>query len=184
MAQAFKNGREDVQDESGSGQSRTQMRDANVDRIRTFMRSDRKLGVRLIAEEFTMNREIMTRNVSFLNKKSITKMEHPSYSPHLVPCNFWLFPKFKKKNALKGQTLGDIADIQCNVMLWRGIPEDDSQDCFQQWHRRLTKCTASQGDFQATNCEVLQAKRVLLKTVGWKASTKVDGSKSDIRPIL
>jgi hypothetical protein len=32
----------------------------------------------------------------FLAKKSITKMDHPTYSPDLTPCDFWLFPKFKK----------------------------------------------------------------------------------------
>jgi len=34
----------------------------------------------------------------FLAKNSITKMDHPFYSPDLAPCNFWLFPKLK--NAL------------------------------------------------------------------------------------
>jgi len=33
----------------------------------------------------------------FLAKNSITKMDHPPYSPDLVPCDFWLFPKLKKK---------------------------------------------------------------------------------------
>jgi histone-lysine N-methyltransferase SETMAR len=36
----------------------------------------------------------------FLAKKSITKIDHPPYSPDLAPCDFWLFPKLK--NALKG----------------------------------------------------------------------------------
>jgi histone-lysine N-methyltransferase SETMAR len=32
----------------------------------------------------------------FLAKKSITKMEHPPYSPDLALCDFWLFRKLKK----------------------------------------------------------------------------------------
>ena len=32
----------------------------------------------------------------FLAKKSITKMDHPPYSPDLAPCDFWLFLKLKK----------------------------------------------------------------------------------------
>jgi len=36
----------------------------------------------------------------FLAKKSITEVEHPSYSPDLTPNDFWLFPKIK--SALKG----------------------------------------------------------------------------------
>ncbi|XP_033608897.1 protein GVQW3-like [Cryptotermes secundus] len=46
----FKEGRKDVQDDPRSGT------DANVDRVRILVCSDRKLGVRLIAE-FNMNRE-------------------------------------------------------------------------------------------------------------------------------
>jgi len=32
----------------------------------------------------------------FLAMNSITKMDHPPYSPALAPCDFWLFPKLKK----------------------------------------------------------------------------------------
>jgi hypothetical protein len=38
----------------------------------------------------------------FLANKSITKMDHPPYSPDLAPCDFWLFPKLK--NAVTGQS--------------------------------------------------------------------------------
>jgi len=31
----------------------------------------------------------------FLAKNSITKMDHPPYTPDLVPCDFCLFPKLK-----------------------------------------------------------------------------------------
>ena len=49
----------------------------------------------------------------FLAKNSITKMDHPPYSPDLAPCNFWLFPKLK--NALKGQRFADLSDMQRDV---------------------------------------------------------------------
>jgi hypothetical protein len=55
----------------------------------------------------------MLRVHEFLAKKSITKMDHPSYSPDLAPCDFWLFPKLK--TALNGQKFADIPDIQRNV---------------------------------------------------------------------
>jgi hypothetical protein len=47
----FKEGRKDVQDDPRSGQPKTQRTDANVDRVRTLVRSDQRLGVRVIAEE-------------------------------------------------------------------------------------------------------------------------------------
>ena len=53
----FKEGREDVQDDPRSAQPKTQRTDVNVDRVRTLVRSDRRLGVKVIAEEMNMNRE-------------------------------------------------------------------------------------------------------------------------------
>ena len=37
---------------------------------------------------------------SFLAKHQITQVTQPHYSPDLVPCDFWLFPKLK--SSLKG----------------------------------------------------------------------------------
>ncbi|PNF27550.1 hypothetical protein B7P43_G02872, partial [Cryptotermes secundus] len=51
----FKEGQEDVQDDPRSGQPKTQRTTANVDRVRTLVLSDRRLGVRLIAEELNMD---------------------------------------------------------------------------------------------------------------------------------
>jgi hypothetical protein len=59
----FKEGREDVQDDPRSGQPKTQRTDANVDRVRTLVRSYRRLGVRVIAEELNMNRETVRQIV-------------------------------------------------------------------------------------------------------------------------
>jgi len=86
------------------------------------------------------------RACEFLAKNSITKLDHPPHSPGLVPCDFWLFPKLK--NALKEQRFADLSDIQCNVKtLLQGILENNFQDCFRQWHHRLMKCIASQGEY-------------------------------------
>jgi len=59
----FKEGREDLQDDPRSGQSKTQRTDANVDRVRNLLRSDRRLGVRVIAKELNMNRETVRQTV-------------------------------------------------------------------------------------------------------------------------
>ena len=45
------------------GQPKTQMTDAVVGRVRTLLRSDRRVGVRLIAEELNTNREIVRQIV-------------------------------------------------------------------------------------------------------------------------
>jgi histone-lysine N-methyltransferase SETMAR len=59
----FKEWQEDVQDDQRSGQPKTQRTDANVNRERTLVRSDRRLGVRVIAEELNMNRETVRQIV-------------------------------------------------------------------------------------------------------------------------
>jgi len=53
----FKERRENVQDDPRSGKPKTQKTDADVDRVRTLVRSDRSLGVGVTAEELHMNRE-------------------------------------------------------------------------------------------------------------------------------
>jgi len=52
-----------VQDDPRSGQPKTQRTDANVDRVRTLVRSDRRLGVRVTAEELNMTRKTVRQNV-------------------------------------------------------------------------------------------------------------------------
>ena len=52
-----------MQDDVRSGQPKTERTDANVDRARTLVRSDRRLSVRVIAEELNMNRETVRQIV-------------------------------------------------------------------------------------------------------------------------
>jgi hypothetical protein len=72
-------------------------------------------------------------------------MDLPLYSPDLGPCDFWPFPRLR--NALKEQRFADIPDIQRNATLLWNITGNDFLDCFRQWHHRLTKCIASQGEY-------------------------------------
>ena len=49
----------------------------------------------------------------FLVKHQITQMTQPLYSPDLVPCDFWLFPKLK--SPLKGKRFQTVNDNQENM---------------------------------------------------------------------
>lgn len=53
----FKEGREDVRDDARSGQPKSKRTAANVDKVRALVRSDRRLSVRMMAEELNINRE-------------------------------------------------------------------------------------------------------------------------------
>jgi hypothetical protein len=52
---------------------------------------------------------------------------------------------------MKGQRFADIPDIHCNVALLQGIPKDDFQDWFHQWHHCLTKCIELQREYLEGN---------------------------------
>jgi hypothetical protein len=52
-----------VQDDPRSRQPKTQRTEANVGRVRILMCSDRRLGVRVIAEELNINRETVRQIV-------------------------------------------------------------------------------------------------------------------------
>jgi histone-lysine N-methyltransferase SETMAR len=60
----LKEGQADVQDDPRSWQAKMQRTDANVDRVRTLVRSHRRLGVRLIPEELNMNRETVRQIIT------------------------------------------------------------------------------------------------------------------------
>ena len=53
----FKEGREMVEDDYRSGRPSTSRTDENVERVRQKVRSDRRLTVRMIADELGMNSE-------------------------------------------------------------------------------------------------------------------------------
>ena len=82
----------------------------------------------------------------FLGTKQITVLEHPDYSPDLVPNDFFLFPKIKE--ILKGRHFDDIDDIRSNTTAaLKAIPQNHLQNCFEGWTRRWHRCIASQGEY-------------------------------------
>jgi hypothetical protein len=60
----LKEGQQDVQGDPRSGQPKMERADANVDRVRTLVHSDQRLGVRLIVEELSMNRETVQQIIT------------------------------------------------------------------------------------------------------------------------
>jgi histone-lysine N-methyltransferase SETMAR len=83
----------------------------------------------------------------FSAQKSITEIEHPPCSPDLSPNDFWLFPKVK--SALKGRRFQDIENTpQKNVTTaLKAIPQQEFQNCFQQWQHRWAKCIVVQLEY-------------------------------------
>uniref|UniRef100_A0A3B5A2P4 Tc1-like transposase DDE domain-containing protein n=1 Tax=Stegastes partitus TaxID=144197 RepID=A0A3B5A2P4_9TELE len=63
------------------------------------------------------------------HNKNTAVLEHPSYSPHLAPWDFFLFPKFK--GVIKGTRFEDVNNIKMAVTT----------------ELRLGKCLRLQGDY-------------------------------------
>jgi len=86
----------------------------------------------------------------FLGKKNIPVLPHPSYSPGLAPCDFYLFLKLKSK--LKGHHFGTMENIQKIVTDDLHTPmENDFWYCYDQWKKR-NHYVASQGShFEGNN---------------------------------
>jgi len=73
---AFMDGREEVEDEARSGRPSTTRNDETVARVRDLVRTDRRLTVRMIADELNINRqavyEILTQDLGM--RKICAKM--------------------------------------------------------------------------------------------------------------
>ena len=49
----------------------------------------------------------------YLSKMSIKTVPHPSYSPDLAPCDFWLFPKLR---GCRYETIEEIKEAVTKVI--------------------------------------------------------------------
>ena len=59
--------------------------------------------------------------LNFLAKRQITQVTQLPYSPDLVPCDYWLFPKLK--SPLRGtryQTINEIQEYTTGQLWWLG----------------------------------------------------------------
>ena len=60
----FKDGREDVEDDSRSGRPSTSRTDDNVERVKQVVRADRRMTVRMIASELGINRDTVWKIIT------------------------------------------------------------------------------------------------------------------------
>ena len=76
----------------------------------------------------------------------MTQLLHPSYSPDLAPCIFFLFPQMKK--VLKGKHFAGVEEVKKETTeALKGITLQEFQDCFEKWKTCLDRCTASNGQY-------------------------------------
>ena len=82
----------------------------------------------------------------YLSENKVKILSHPSYSPDLAPCDFFLFPKIKKE--LGGRSFSSIENLSRAVQaITIGITNDEYQNSFQEWKRRLKLCIDVNGEY-------------------------------------
>jgi len=82
----------------------------------------------------------------FSATKQITVLEHQACSPDLAPIDFFLFPKMKE--ILKRRHFDDNDDVRSNTTVaLKAIPQNQFQNCFEEWTTRWHWCIASQGEY-------------------------------------
>ena len=105
-----------MQDDPRSGQPKTQRADAYVDRVRTLVRSDRRLHVRVIAEEVNMNSETVRQIV-----KEDLRMR--KISPKMIPRIL--------THDQKQRRLHISSDLLRNAEMFDSVITGDETWCFQ-----------------------------------------------------
>ncbi|GBL63387.1 hypothetical protein AVEN_125751-1 [Araneus ventricosus] len=86
-----------------------------------------------------------------LNKKNsarhtVPTLEHPPYSPDLVPADFYLFPRLKMK--LMGHRFVDSNEVIENATKQlKDLSKNGFLECFEQLYERWKKCVDAAGKY-------------------------------------
>jgi hypothetical protein len=154
---AFKDEEEGVEDKQHARRPSSSRTENSVARMKAGLDRDRRLSVRLMAEEVGLPKmdvhRIITEDLymrkiadtwilhhdnapshtsitvrEFLAQNKITTLPHPPYSPDLAPCDFFLFPKLNTH--LKGDHFGAVENIQAAATrALNSISIEDFQHC-------------------------------------------------------
>ncbi len=73
-------------------------------------------------------------------------VQHPPYSPDLVPCDFFLFPRMK--DSLRGIRFQSTEELkEASESYLKGLLQKDFEEVFQDWERRMQKCVDARGNY-------------------------------------
>ena len=82
----------------------------------------------------------------YLTKMGIKTIPQPPYSPDLVPCDFWLFPKLKEKlRGCRYETIEEMKEAVTKVI--DTLTQEDFHGAFQKLLEWYNKCIAAGGDY-------------------------------------
>ncbi|KAI6648177.1 Transposase [Oopsacas minuta] len=79
-------------------------------------------GMKILIDNASSHTAKLTKN--FLDVEGLELLPHPPYSPDLVPCDFWLFPKLKIY--LQGKDFNTLQALGTGLyQYFKSIPEED-----------------------------------------------------------
>ena len=82
----------------------------------------------------------------YLTKLGIKTVPHPSYSPDLTPCDFWLFPKLKENlRGCRYETIEEMKEAVTKVI--DTLTQEDFDGAFKKLLERYNKCIVAGGDY-------------------------------------
>ena len=81
----------------------------------------------------------------YLTKMGIKTVTHPSYSPDVGPCDFWLFPKLRGG---RYETIEEMKEAMTKFI--DTLTQEDFPGAFQKLLERY-KCIAAEGDYFESN---------------------------------
>ena len=76
----------------------------------------------------------------YLTKMGIKTVPHPLYSPDLIPCDFWLFPKLR---GCRYETIEEMKEAVTKVIVT--LTQEKFCGGFQKLLERYNKCIISKG---------------------------------------
>ena len=171
---AFKDKRESAEHEQRAGRPSTSRTENNVARVKAVLDRDRRLSVRLMAEEVGLLKtdvhririeDLHMRNTAntcsftttmhqvtsfavreFLVQHNIKRFPTHRTSPHLVPYDFFLLPKLKTH--LKGHHFGTVGNVQAAATrALNNISSEDFLHCYEEWQQCWNRCIRLQGAY-------------------------------------
>ena len=71
----------------------------------------------------------------------IKTVPHPTYSPDLAHCDFWLFPKLR---GCRYETIEEMKEAVTKVI--DTLTQEDFHGAFQRFLKWYNKCIAAEGD--------------------------------------
>ena len=77
---------------------------------------------------------------NYLTKMGINTVPQPPYSPDLVPCDFWLFPKLR---GCRYERIEEMKEAVTKVIDM--LTQEDLQEAFQKLLEWYKECTAVGG---------------------------------------